>query len=286
MEQRHRDRGRPPQARLNGALLFRTLFDTWPGTFIAISAYQLVDSLAQFGIPLSLHYLVDFIKGYERGGPIPPTAYAMAALLFVAPALSAVANVQQFRCARRLIFRWRAALIALVFRQTLRLDPSVASYSSGQVINLCSVDAGNSDAIRYFPALFSVPLEVAISIGLIFWVLQNWISGLVVSRRIDRHNQALSFTPSSIKSTQTHAPMYISIYTHIKLRRALSSWPSPSTPPCASPSGCGPRRGSSCAARTRGSRCWARRCRACGPSSSWPGSGTFCKRYFRMDGLA
>lgn len=166
--------------KLNGGRLFSALFWTWPLMFVQISLYQVVDSLAQFGIPLALRYLVDFINGYQKGEPIPSTAYAMAATLFLAPALAALANVQQFRCARRLIFRWRAALIALVFRQTLRLDPSVASYSSGHVVNLCSVDASNVDALRYFPFLWSIPLETAISIGLIFWVLQCWISGFVV----------------------------------------------------------------------------------------------------------
>lgn len=181
MERAHRHRhGHQAPSKLNGGRLFSALFWTWPGIFVGISLCQLVASLAQFGIPLALRYLVDFIKGYDRGQPIPPAAYAMAATLFVAPALAAVANVQQFRCARRLIFRWRAALIALVFRQTLRIDPSVAAYSSGHVINLCSVDASNADAIRYFPFLWSIPLEVAISIGLIFWVLKCWVSGLVV----------------------------------------------------------------------------------------------------------
>ena len=180
MEREHREH---PRIKFMGGRLFRALFRTWPGMFVAVSAFQLVTSLAKFGIPLAMRLLMDFIKDYKRGSPVPPTAYAMAATLFVAPALAAVANVQQFRFARRLIFRCRAALVALVFRQMLRIDPSVASYSSGQVVNLCSVDASNIYAIRYFPFLWSMPLEVSISIALIFWVLRCWISGLVVRKR-------------------------------------------------------------------------------------------------------
>ncbi|KAM3569743.1 hypothetical protein VYU27_008164 [Nannochloropsis oceanica] len=163
----------------NGWLLFGALFHTYPAIFISISFYQLVASLCEFGVPLCLKYLVEFIGSYTQSEPIPPEAYAAAAILFTCPALAAFANVQQYCSARRLIFRWRAALIGLVFRQTLRLDPAVSTYSSGQVINLCSVDASNCDALRYFPFLWAVPLEVGISIALIFWVLQCWISGLV-----------------------------------------------------------------------------------------------------------
>jgi len=152
---------------------------TYPSTFIAVSLYQLITSLCGFGVPLSLKFLVDFIGSWTTSTTIPPTAYVAAAVLFLCPALAALANVQQFKSARRLIFRCRAALVGLVFRQTLRADGAVSTYSSGQVTNLCTVDAGNCDAIRYLPFLWAVPLEVSLSIALIFWVLRCWISGLV-----------------------------------------------------------------------------------------------------------
>lgn len=162
-----------------GWRLLQALLRTYPGTFIAVSVFQLITSLCGFGVPLSLKYLVDFIGSWTTSTTIPPTAYVAAAVLFLCPALAALANVQQFKSARRLIFRCRAALVGLVFRQTLRVDGAVSTYSSGQVINLCTVDAGNCDAIRYLPFLWAVPLEVSLSIALIFWVLRCWISGLV-----------------------------------------------------------------------------------------------------------
>lgn len=42
--------------------------------------------------------------------------------------------------------RYRAALVSVIYRQTLRLDLHAAS--AGQVTNLCSVDANASDAAR------------------------------------------------------------------------------------------------------------------------------------------
>ena len=163
----------------SGWRLLQALVRTYPGTFIAVSVFQLITSLCGFGVPLSLKFLVDFIGNYSTSTTIPATAYVAAAVLFLCPALAALANVQQYKSARRLIFRCRAALVGLVFRQTLRVDGAVSTYSSGQVINLCTVDAGNCDAIRYLPFLWAVPLEVSISIALIFWVLRCWISGLV-----------------------------------------------------------------------------------------------------------
>ncbi len=179
LEKHHDDAGPKKKTAGSGFRLFQALVRTYPGTFVSISVFQLVTSLCGFGVPLSLKFLVDFIGTYSPNDPIPPKAYVAAAVLFVCPTLAALANVQQFKSARRLIFRWRAALIGVVFRQTLRIDSAVSTFSSGNVVNLCSVDASNCDAVRYFPFLWAVPLEVGLSIALIFWVLRCWISGLV-----------------------------------------------------------------------------------------------------------
>ena len=163
----------------NGGALFYALAATWPLLFWAIGFFLLVSTISSFGVPLALKYLVNFIGHYASEDKIPTQAYVAAAVLFLAPALSAFCNVLQYQISRRLIFRWRAALIGLIFRQMLRIDPSVASYSSGQVINLCSVDANTCDILRQFHFIWCMPMEVMVSIGLIFWVLKSWISGLV-----------------------------------------------------------------------------------------------------------
>jgi len=159
--------------------LLQALLRTYPLTFTAVSFFQLVTSLCAFGVPLSLKYIVDFIGRYKSADPIPVTLYIAATVLFLCPALAALANVQQFNLVRRLVFRCRAALVGLILRQTLRVDGAASTYSSGQIINHCTVDAGNSDSIRYLVFLWAVPLETTIAIALVFWVLRCWISGAV-----------------------------------------------------------------------------------------------------------
>lgn len=57
----------------------------------------------------------------------------------------AVADAMNFFQGRRLILRYRAALLGLIFRKALRIDMSAGGSSSiGELTNLCSVDANRS----------------------------------------------------------------------------------------------------------------------------------------------
>ena len=72
---------------------------------------------------------------------------------------------------RRLLVRYRAALIDLIFRKALRLDVSASSYSVGELTNLCSVDANSTEAISYCHFLWSTVLQIAVCVALLFHVL-------------------------------------------------------------------------------------------------------------------
>lgn len=54
-----------------------------------------------------------------------------------------MADALNFFTGRRLILRYRAALLGLIFRKALRIDMSAGASSSsvGELTNLCSVDA-------------------------------------------------------------------------------------------------------------------------------------------------
>lgn len=226
----------------SGLLLAWALVSSWPLLFALQGIFLLGATLLQFGVPLSLKYLVSFITTYDPQPQLPTLVLAAAATLFVAPCLTALCNGQQFQIARRLIFRcgvpetclllgatciltgpvlmscrYRAALISVIYRQTLRLDLHAAS--AGQVTNLCSVDANASDAARcghtagrgdmaaknttsrtdlepaeltdvlrplgclcvcrYIHNLWSTALQIVVSTSLLFYVLGRWQSGLV-----------------------------------------------------------------------------------------------------------
>ena len=73
---------------------------------------------------------------------------------------------------RRLLVRYRAALIDLIFRKALRLDVSASSgYSVGELTNLCSVDANSTEVISYCHFLWSTVLQIAVCVALLFHVL-------------------------------------------------------------------------------------------------------------------
>lgn len=65
-----------------------------------------------------------------------------------------MADGRNFYVGRRLILRYRAALLGLIFRKALRIDMSAGTSSSiGELTNLCSVDVNRSmnacDAVAY-----------------------------------------------------------------------------------------------------------------------------------------
>lgn len=89
----------------SGLLLAWALVSSWPLLFALQGLFLLGATLLQFGVPLSLKYLVSFITTYHHQPKLPTLVIAAAATLFVAPCLTALCNGQQFQIARRLIFR-------------------------------------------------------------------------------------------------------------------------------------------------------------------------------------
>jgi len=137
-----------PKRDTKGISLSWALIRAWLGLFIWQGIFLLVATLLAFVSPLALKQLTNYISNYQVGDEVPSTVYLGAGLLFVSPLITALANGQQFQIARRLIFRYRTAIIALVFRHTLRLDMSAASFSVGRITNLCAIDANCADAAR------------------------------------------------------------------------------------------------------------------------------------------
>lgn len=114
---------------------------------VLCALFQLIGSLSVFGAPLALRYIVKFITNYQPHQDIPPHILVSAAVLFLGPALQAVADGQNFFLGRRLIVRYKAALLNLIFRKALKLDMSCSNYSVGELTNLCSVDADSVEVV-------------------------------------------------------------------------------------------------------------------------------------------
>jgi len=131
-----------------GLFLSWALLKTYPGLFVWHGVFTFLSVVLAFIVPLVLKRIVSFISNYQRGDEVPASIYVSAGLLFISPAVRAFVIGQQLHIGRRMIFRCRAAITALILRRTLGLDMSSASFSVGRICNLYAIDANSSDAVR------------------------------------------------------------------------------------------------------------------------------------------
>lgn len=84
---------------------------------VATAIFQLIGALSIFAAALAMRELVDFLTTYQRGEAIPIRLLVCTALLFVGPAIQAIADGLTFFLCRCLILHYRAALTSLIFRK-------------------------------------------------------------------------------------------------------------------------------------------------------------------------
>lgn len=94
-----------------------TLFRLGAWDMVATAVFQLIGALSVFAAPLALREVVAFITAYQQGEAVPMYILFCTALLFLGAATQAVADGLNFFIGRRLILRYRSALIALIFRK-------------------------------------------------------------------------------------------------------------------------------------------------------------------------
>jgi ABC-type multidrug transport system fused ATPase/permease subunit len=162
--------------------LFFTLFALVKKVFIAQSILQLISSAASFASPLAVEVLVRYVsETHAFDSKVPLQVALCVAALFVGPLVRTVCEGQLRHRGRRMGIRIRSALTAAIYEKALRLNISGSKQTSGQLTNLFSVDAeAVQSAAAEASMLWATPLEVLVSIGLLFRVLGVATTGGVV----------------------------------------------------------------------------------------------------------
>ncbi|XP_074562077.1 ABC transporter C family member 3-like isoform X1 [Curcuma longa] len=142
------------------------LLTTWQ--HVAVTAiYAIVYTFATYVGP----YLIDFLVRYLNGDPLFAGAgYWLVAAFIVGKLLECLSQRHWFFRLQQAGIRTRAALVAVIYQKGLILSSrSKQSRSSGEVINLMSVDADRIGLFTwYMHDLWLVPLQVALALLILY----------------------------------------------------------------------------------------------------------------------
>ncbi|KAF9550267.1 hypothetical protein EC957_001174 [Mortierella hygrophila] len=162
------------QSRDKKPSLFITIMKTYSWSWIPIMIFRLAASTFTYILPVLLNQILDFIESYSSGEPQPVSLGIILAFgMFFASVLSAFCVGQFYQTAINVGVEIRTALIAMVYRKSLRLSNAAKqSNTAGEISNHMSVDAERwLHAVTSLPMLVSIPYEIALAL----WLLYNQI---------------------------------------------------------------------------------------------------------------
>ncbi|KAG0073648.1 hypothetical protein BGZ90_011416 [Linnemannia elongata] len=162
------------QSRDKKPSLFITIMKTYSWGWIPIMIFRLAASTFTYILPVLLNQILNFIESYSSGEPQPVSLGVILAFgMFFASVLSAFCVGQFYQTAINIGVEIRTALIAMVYRKSLRLSNAAKqSNTAGEISNHMSVDAERwLHAVTSLPTLVSIPYEIALAL----WLLYNQI---------------------------------------------------------------------------------------------------------------
>ncbi|KAF9108264.1 hypothetical protein BGX29_001994 [Mortierella sp. GBA35] len=154
--------------------LFLTIMKTYSWGWIPIMVFRLAASSFTYVLPVLLNQILNFIESYSTEEPQPTSLGTILAFgMFFASVLSAFCIGQYYQTAINVGVEIRTALVAMVYRKSLRLSNAAKqSNTAGEISNHMSVDAERwLHAVTSLPMLVSIPYEIALAL----WLLYNQI---------------------------------------------------------------------------------------------------------------
>ncbi|KAF9912167.1 hypothetical protein EC991_000577 [Linnemannia zychae] len=159
------------QSRSKSPSLFFTIMKTYGWSWVPIMIFRLAASTFLYVMPVLLNQLLNFIESYSSGQYQPVSLGLILAFgMFFASVLSAFCVGQYYQTAINVGVEIRTALIAMVYRKSLRLSNAAKqSNTAGEISNHMSVDAERwLQAVTSLPMLVSIPYEIALALWLLF----------------------------------------------------------------------------------------------------------------------
>ncbi|KAK3834478.1 MAG: multidrug resistance-associated protein 3 [Linnemannia gamsii] len=151
--------------------LFWTVMTAYGPQWVPIMIYRIVASTLTYVLPTLLNELLSFIGSQSSPNPQPVSFGVILAFgMFFASLLNSFFMAQYFQASLDVGLEARTALIAMIYRKSLKLSSAAKQKSTaGEINNHMSVDAERwNDAITFFPMFVSIPYELCIALWLLY----------------------------------------------------------------------------------------------------------------------
>ncbi|KAG9326974.1 hypothetical protein KVV02_001924 [Mortierella alpina] len=163
------------QARGTKPSLLLTILKAYGWSWVPVLSYRIASSALTYVLPQLLNELLAFIGSFHTPNPKPlEVGIILAFGMFFASLLCSFCMAQAFQVALNLGIEARTALIAMIYRKSLKLSSAAKQKSTaGEINNHMSVDSERwSEALVFMPMFISIPIELIIAI----WMLYQQIS--------------------------------------------------------------------------------------------------------------
>ncbi|KAF9212353.1 hypothetical protein BGZ59_006885 [Podila verticillata] len=154
--------------------MFWLIVRAYGWSWVPVFTYRIAASTLTYVLPQLLNELLAFIDTYRPESPVPPQPVGLGIILafgmFLASVLSSFFMAQYFQVSMNVGIEIRTALIAMIYRKSLKLSSAAKQKSTaGEINNHMSVDAERwPDALPFLPMYISIPYELAIAIWLLY----------------------------------------------------------------------------------------------------------------------
>ncbi|KAF9434303.1 Multidrug resistance-associated protein 1 [Entomortierella beljakovae] len=154
--------------------LLWTVLSSNAWSWVPVIFHRIAASSMTYVLPVLMDKLLGFINSYSTPNPQPVGFGIILAFgMFFASMLNTFFMAQYFQTSINIGIEARSALIAMIYRKSLRLS-SVARQKStaGEINNHMSIDAERwTELSNFLPMVISTPIELAIAL----WLLYNQI---------------------------------------------------------------------------------------------------------------
>ncbi|KAF8942904.1 hypothetical protein BGZ52_012119, partial [Haplosporangium bisporale] len=132
-------------------------------SWLPILVFALFESVMEYVQPLLLDVLLNFISSYSTDDPSPPEYGVIISIgMFVAALLASIASGQYFQMSTNLGLEFKAGLVSMIYRKSLKLSPNARRETAvGEISNHMSVDAEMiSQTVSFIPGIISAPFDI------------------------------------------------------------------------------------------------------------------------------
>ncbi|KAF9210521.1 Canalicular multispecific organic anion transporter 2 [Podila verticillata] len=151
--------------------LVRTIFSAYKSRWVSVMIFRICASTLTYVSPQLLNQVLNFSASYQTSNPSPVSLGIILAFgMFFASVANSFFMAQYFQATMNIGLEVRTALIAMIYRKSLKLSSAAKQKSTaGEISNHMSVDAERwLDAMPFMPMFISIPYELCICLWMLY----------------------------------------------------------------------------------------------------------------------